>query len=246
MTQNVDSVDGMEARGIDQAFLLRAFYVFVAVALVSALVAAAGRWLGPVISMGGYSEDPTLREIVIGNNVLSVPANAIRFEEARHDGVTPRLDLYLRWPDLTGYTNATRDDFNNKDGRKEILFLSFEPQAMSRDMGGRFEPIYRSLIVEPGSAGENGVTLYGFRPDTGYLNETLAVASRPEGEPFVARCLVGPAARDSLAPCQRDVLIGDELSLNYRFPRELLGDWQSLDAAVIAKARSFIRAEGKP
>jgi hypothetical protein len=243
MTQNVDSAGGAQARGLDQAFLLRAFYVFLTVALASALIAAAGRWLGPSISMGGYSDDPTFREIVVGNNVLSVPANAIRFEEARHDGVAPRLDLYLRWPDLTGYTNAARDDFNNKDGRKAILFLSFEPQAMSRDMGGRFEPIYRSLIVEPGSAGENGITLYAFRPDTGYLNETLAVASRPEGEPFVARCLVGPAARDSLAPCQRDVLVGDELSLNYRFPRELLGDWQSLDAAVLAKARSFIKAE---
>jgi hypothetical protein len=193
--------------------------------------------------MSGYSDDPTPREIVIGNNVLSVPANAIRFEDARHDGVAPRLDLYLRWPDLTGYSNAARDDFNNKDDRRDILFLSFEPQMMSRDMSGRFEPIYRSVIAEPGVAGENGVTLYGFRPDTGYLNETLAVASRSGGEPFVARCLTGAAGRDSLAPCQRDILIGDELSLNYRFPRRLLNDWQSLDAAVTAKARSFIRTE---
>jgi hypothetical protein len=243
MTQSIHSADDAHVRGIDQAFLLRAFYIFVAVALASALIAAAGRWLGPAISLGGYSDDPTPREIVIGNNVLSVPANAIRFEEARHDGVAPRLDLYLRWPDLTGYSSSARDDFNNKDDRRDILFLSFEPQAMSRDMGGRFDPIYRSLVVEPGSAGENGLTLYDFRPDTGYLNEMLAVASRPKGEPFVARCLVGAPARDSLAPCQRDVLIGDELSLNYRFPRELLGDWRSLDAAVTAKARSFIRTE---
>lgn len=243
MTQNAHSADSADVRGMDQAFLLRAFYIFAAVALASALIAAAGRWLGPAISLGGYSDDPTPREIVIGNNVLSVPANAIRFEEARHDGLAPRLDLYLRWPDLTGYSRAASDDFNNKDDRRDILFLSFEPQAMSRDMGGRFDPIYRSLVVEPGSAGENGLTLYDFRPDTGYLNEMLAVASQPKGEPFVARCLVAAAARDSLAPCQRDVLVGDELSLNYRFPRELLGDWRSLDAAVIAKARSFIRTE---
>ncbi|MGN6466816.1 MAG: hypothetical protein ACTHLP_15185 [Rhizobiaceae bacterium] len=242
MTQNAGSA--AEVRGIDQVFLVRAFYLFAAVALVSALIAAAGRWLGPSISMGGYSDDPTSREIVIGNNVLLVPANMIRFQEARRDGVAPKLDLYLRWPDLTGYTEAARDDFNGKDGRKDILFLSFEPQAMSRDMGGRFEPIYRSLVVDPGTPTGNGVTLYGFRPETGYLNEVLAVAEKPGGgEPFVARCLVGPSADESLAPCQSDVLIGDELSLNYRFPRQFLADWRSLDAAVTAKARSFIRTD---
>jgi hypothetical protein len=241
MTQMANPVQGMDAKGIDQLFLLRAFHVFAAIALVSALIAVAGRWLGPAISMSGYSDDPTPREIVIGNNVLSVPANAIRFEEARHDGVAPRLDLYLRWPDLTGYSNAARDDFNNKDDRRDILFLSFEPRTMSRDMSGRFEPIYRSVVAEPGVAGENGMTLYGFKPETGYLNETLAVASRSEGEPFVARCLTGAAGQESLAPCQRDVLIGDGLSLNYRFPRRLLNDWRSLDAAVIARAGSFIR-----
>jgi hypothetical protein len=241
MTEHVDSADSPDIRGIDQAFLLRAFYVFVALAFASALIAAGGRWIGPSISMGGYSDDATPREIVIGNNVLSVPANMIRFADARHDGVAARLDLYLRWPDLEGYSAAARDDFNDTGGRKDILFLSLAPQSMSHDMSGRFQPIYRSLIVEPGSAGEDGITLYDFKPESGYLNEVLAVGTRSAGEPFVARCLVGPAAGDSLAPCQRDVLVGDGLSLNYRFSRRLLADWQPLDAAVVAKARSFIR-----
>jgi hypothetical protein len=241
MTQNVSSAE--EVKGIDQTFLVRAFYLFVAVSIASALIAAAGRWLGPSIAMGGYSDDPSPREIVIGNNVLSVPDNMIRFEEARRDGVAPRLDLYLRWPDLTGYTDAARDDFNNEDDRRDILFLSFETQAMSRDMSGRFEPVYRSLIVEPGVPGEAGTTLYQFKPDTGYQNEVLAVAARPAGGPFVARGLIGTEGRDSLAPCQRDVLLGDALSLTYRFPRRLLADWQGLDAAVTAKARSFMRTD---
>jgi hypothetical protein len=241
MAEHIDSAGCTNVRGIDQTFLVRTFYVFVALAVISALIAAAGRWLGPSISLGGYSDDPAPREIVIGNNVLSVPANAIRFAEARRDGVAARLDLYLRWPDLTGYSDAARQDFNGAGGRKDILFLSFEPQRMSQDMSSRFQPIYRSLIVEPGRSGEDGITLYDFKPDTGYLNEVLAVGYRSEGEPFVARCLTGAASRESLAPCQRDVLVGKALSLNYRFPRKLLADWRSLDAAVLAKAGSFIR-----
>ena len=243
MAEHVDSAGYTNVRGFDQRFLVRTFYVFIVLAVASALIAMAGRWLGPSIAKGGYSDDPALREIVIGNNVLSVPANAIRFAQARHDGVAARLDLYLRWPDLTGYTDNARDDFNGTNGRKDILFLTLEPQTMSHDMSGRFQPIYSSLIVEPGKSEGNGVTLYDFKPDTGYLNEVLAVGRRAGGEPFVARCLAAAAGQESLAPCQRDVLVGNALSLNYRFPRGLLANWQALDAAIVAKAGSFIRTD---
>jgi hypothetical protein len=241
MAEQVDSAGFTDVTGVDHAFLLRVFYIFVALAVASGLIAATGRWIGPSISMGGYSDDPSPREIVIGNNVLSVPADAIRFAKARHDGVAARLDLYLRWPGLTGYSDAARDDFNGTDGRKDILFLTFEPQAMSHDMSGRLEPVYRALIVEPGKPAGNDITLYDFKPDTGYLNEVLAVGQENDGKPFVARCLTGAAGHESLAPCQRDVFVGKGLSLNYRFPHELLADWRSLDAAVLAKAGSFIR-----
>ncbi len=63
----------------------------------------------------------------------------------------------------------------------------------------------------------------------------LAVAERPGKDPFVARCLSGPTAEELLAPCERDIQVGDSLSLTYRFPREFLGDWQALDAAIAAE-----------
>ena len=37
----------------------------------------------------------------------------------------------------------------------------------------------------------------------------------------MARCLSGPSAEESLAPCERDIHVGDDLSLSYRFPTEL-------------------------
>jgi hypothetical protein len=39
----------------------------------------------------------------------------------------------------------------------------------------------------------------------------------------------------------RRVEIGDNLSLTYRFPRELLADWRILDAAVMARAAEMVR-----
>lgn len=226
---------------IDGKLMTRVFYAFAALVILSAGISLAGRWFGASIAMAGYTDDRTLHEIVIGNNVVAAPSNAIRFERARRDGVANRLDLYLHWPDMEGYSNDTRADFNHTSGQKRILFLSFEERMMSRDMSGRFDPIYTSLIVRPGQKGPAGLTTYDFNDKSGYLDEVLTVAERPGASPFVARCLVGSSADESVAPCERDVHLGDDLSLTYRFPRELLAEWQAMDAAVTAKATAMLK-----
>lgn len=226
---------------IDASLMRRVFVVFAGLALLSLAISVGGRQFGQSIAMAGHTDDRGVHEIVIGNNVIAAPANAIRFEAARRDGIAERVELYLRWPDMDGYSEAARDDFNHARGSRRILFLSFSERIMSRDMSGRFEPIYRRLIAQPGTAGPAGVTLFDFADKSGYLNEVLAVAPVAGGEPFVARCLSGPAAAESLAPCERDVDVGDGLSLSYRFPRELLGEWKALDAAMRGKAGTLIR-----
>ena len=233
--------DGPELKVINSSLMVKVFYVFAALALLSVAISVGGKWFGRSIAMAGYSDDTTTREIVIGNNVIVAPANMIRFERARHDGVAPRLDLYMRYPQMDGYSDAARDDFNDTGPGKTILFLSFEPQMMSRDMSGRFQPIYSELIEKPGTPGPGGTTIYKFTQKSGYLDESLAVAERPGTAPFVARCLAGAAAEQSLAPCERDVVVGDNLSLTYRFPDTLLADWRGLDGAVVAWANDLLK-----
>lgn len=235
------TADGPDITVVDSRLMKRVFYAFAALALLSVAISLGGKWLGRSIAMGGYTDDATVRKVVIGNNVIAVPANFIRFDQARHDGTASRLDLYLRYPQMDGYSQAARDDFNHMGQARNILFLTFEPQMMSRDMSGRFAPIYSALIVQPGTAGPSGTTFYGFNEKSGYLNEVLVVANRPGKDPFVARCLSGPSAEQSLAPCERDIQVGEDLSLTYRFPREFLGDWQALDAAIAAEASRFLK-----
>jgi hypothetical protein len=230
-----------ESGPVSSRLMTRIFIAFAMLALLSLALGIAGKWLGSSIALAGYTDDPSIRKVVIGNNVIAAPANTIRFERARRDGIASRLDLYLRWPQLDGYSEAARNDFNNVDGARKILFLGFEERIMSRDMSGRFAPIYRSLIVAPGSKGPAGLTIFEFTRKSGYLNEVLAVAARGSREPFVARCLSGQSAEESLAPCERDVDFGDNLSLTYRFPRELLADWKTLDATVMERAASMLK-----
>ena len=222
-------------------FAIRTFYLFAALAALSMVISIAGKWIGGTIASVGHTDDTRSYEIVIGNNVLAVPGNHIRFASQRADGEAHRLDLYVRWPDLAGYSDDVRDDFNRRDGVRRIIFLSLEPRLMSRDMSGRFDPLYRRLIELPGESGPNGLSVYRFSAASGYMNELLLVGDLAGKVPFVARCLTGAPAEDTLAGCERDVHVGDELSLSYRFPEELLGEWRILDAAIVGKAREMLR-----
>ncbi|UCI24240.1 hypothetical protein [Mesorhizobium sp. B2-8-5] len=238
--RDATAAESPEFQVVDSTLMRRVFYIFAALALLSVAISVGGKWLGRSIAMAGYTDDMTVRQIVMGNNLISVPANFIRFDQARRDGIASRLDLYLRYPEMDGYSAAARDDFNHATTRK-IIFLSFEPRMMSRDMSGRFVPIYSALIEKPGTPGPGGTTVYAFTEKSGYLNEVLAVAERPGKDPFVARCLSGPSAEESLAPCERDIQVGDDLSLTYRFPRELLANWPALDTAIAAKVAGILK-----
>lgn len=237
-----EAVATQQFRVVDSPLMTRVFYGLVALAILSLAVTVAGKWLGERIAMGGHTDDTTIHAIVVGDNLLAVPANMIRFEQARRNGNAERLDLYVRYPAMEGYSSAARDAFNHADASDSILFLGFSEQIMSRDMSGRFGPIYSSLIVSPGKPGPAGIMFHEFPENSGYLGEILAVAERPGRDPFVARCLTGPAAEKSLAPCERDILVGDRLSLTYRFPQRFLGEWQALDAAVENFAASMLGA----
>lgn len=243
-TNTIDAADDACPAPVRPAFMLRVFAAFAALALLSGAISIAGKIAGRSIAMAGHTDDTTTREIVIGNDVLTVPANMIRFEAARRDGVASRLDLYLRWPQMDGYSAEARDDFNHAEGGGPILFLGFEEKMMSRDMSGRFEPIYRSLIDRHGRAGPAGLAVHAFPEKSGYVDEVLVVGDEGGGEPFVMRCLSGAAARESLAPCERDIHVGRGLSLTYRMPAELAGSWREVDAAIRAAAARFLRTGG--
>lgn len=223
------------------SFMLKVFIVFAGLAVLSAAISLVGKTAGRSIAMAGHTDATRPYEIVIGNDVLVVPANMIRFDASRRDGVAARLDLYLRWPQMDGYSDAARDDFNHADGRRHILFLSFEERMMSRDMSERLKPIYRAIIQDAGRPGPAGLTAYAFPATAGYVDEVLVVADEDSAVPFVMRCLSGETARQSLAPCERDIHIGEGLTLTYRMPVGLVGSWRQVEAAVREVAGRFLQ-----
>lgn len=227
------------------SFSTKLLYGIAGMALLSIAVSVGGKWLGHSLALAGHTADTTSHEIVIGKDIISAPANMIRFDRQRRNGVADRLDLYLRWPALDGYSSAASDDFNHANGSSNLIFLSFEPRIMSLPISGRLDAVYAPMLLSPATEGPGGTIVHALDPKAGYLDETLVVGREADGtEPFVARCLEEDSSESALAPCERDIHVGDGLSLTYRFPRNLLGEWKRLDAAIRAKAASMLSVSG--
>ena len=218
-------------QAVGYQYARRLFLVFAGLAALSLLISLTERVVGSHIALGGHSSGQTMHEIVIDNDVISVPENMIRLPEQRRDGVAERLDLYFSWPGLAGYSEDERDVFNGTGAQASLIFLSFEERAMSRDMSGRFDPIYKFLIEGSGSEAIAGLTRHILPVKAGYLSEVLYVGPDEGGTRFVARCSE-ESASDLVAACERDIQIGTNLSATLRFPSALLGQWRTLDAVT--------------
>lgn len=226
-------------------YLRRLFFVFLALAVLSLLINLGERMVGTRIILGGHSDSSISREVVIDNDVLSVRENMIRLPEQRRNGITERLDLYLSWPTLSGYNAGERSIFNGTSAQPALIFLSFEERAMSRDMSGRYEPIYKFLIEGKGAMGPGGLTRYVLPAKAGYMNEVLYVGPLEAATRFVARCSE-EEKENLIAACERDIQVGTNLSVTLRFPNNILSDWRELDLKVTPFVASLIKTPATP
>lgn len=214
------------------------------VASVAAVLAVAtlgltlgGRWLGNRIALAGHTDSQEEYAIEIGRDRLRLPANVLRLAEQRHAGPAERVDLYLAWPEMQGYSKPLKARFDDVTHPQSLIFLQLSQSTMSRDMSGRLDPIYRHLFDGDASRAAFGLTLHKLRPDSGYGRDVLLTAPQAEGGFYVIRCLLpAPGEQAGNSDCQRDIRVGHDLTVLYRFSSDLLRDWQHIDAAV----RSFV------
>lgn len=202
---------------------------------LSVAISVGGRLLGERVALAGHTESTETFDIVVGQDRVRLPANAIRFEEQRRQGVAERVDLYLTWPGMQGYSNAERALFNDVAHAETLIFLHLSQSTMSRDMSGRLEPIYRQLfegLPEPGPA---GLAQHRLKANSGYGEEVFLTATLADGSDYAVRCMM-PAdeSQSTGADCQRDIHVGRDLSVLYRFSSRLLPQWQSMETRVRA------------
>ena len=212
-----------------------------ALALLSLSISLIGHRLGEHWSLAGHSDRTEPLDVAIGLDRLRIPTNTIRFEEQRRSGRSERLDMFLLWPQMTGYSKQDRRHFDDLAQAKSLIFLQLSQSTMSRDMSGRVDPIYSHLFAGILEGGPFGLTLHRFRSGTGYDREVLLTAPRAGQPDYAVRCLLpGPGDLPSNSDCQRDIHLGRDLTVLYRFSSERLSDWQQIDKAIEAYIRDRI------
>lgn len=225
-------------------FVWRITSVVAVMCLITLAIAVTGRMIGDEISRAGNTTDESLREIVIGSDTLRLPANVIRFESQRVSGVQGAVDVYFAWPGMAGYSEATREIFNQTGSADGLVFARIAQATMSRDMSGRFAPIYRRITDGPAMAGPNGLDSYRLRSGAGYANELMYVDRAGGDRPYAVRCLVEETGSDldfnTQTGCQRDIFIGQDLSVTYRFSINLLPHWRQIERDILARLESAL------
>jgi hypothetical protein len=224
----------------DHAPLISSRFVYlltaavVGLAALTATISVAGRWYGENLALAGHTTSAEPTDIFIGQDHLRLASNVIRFEQQRVTGRAERVDLYLTWPGLQGYTDEKRALFNDVNQPQSLLFLDISQSTMSRDMSGRIEPIYQHLFSGTFLPGPAGLVRHEMKQNSGYGQEVFFTANRDGDTPYAVRCMM-PAAPglSTSADCQRDIHIGRDLVVLYRFSSQLLPQWQAIDTAVV-------------
>jgi len=218
---------------ISNRFLTRLTIGVAMLAGLTVAISVGGRVLGERIALAGHTESTEPVDIVIGQDQIRLPANTIRFEEQRLTGRAEHVDLYLTWPEMNGYSNGERTRFNDATRPEGLIFLNLSQSTMSRDMSGRLEPIYSHLFDDRPEPGPDGLTLQRLRENSGYGDEVFFTGILPDGSDYAVRCMMPQnESQSTSADCQRDIHIGRDLSVLYRFSSRLLPQWRAMEARV--------------
>ncbi len=222
---------------ISSKILNKIIFWTIALFVIALIMSVLAHFFGDSLSRAGHSSSTKQLEIVVGDEYLKVPANKVRFYSQRSTGAVNKLELYMHWPSLSGYQDALSDDFNNSENNKNLVFLSIEPRTMSFDMSGRVAPIYSQFFEGQAQTTNTGLIKQALSAKGGYIDEDLYYAAASP-YPFATRCVREVASTTPF--CIRDIHIGKNLMLTYRFHQKHLVNWIELEQSISAIAKSMI------
>lgn len=241
-TQTAEAPD--HAPLLSNRFLARLVAVVAVMAVLSGAINLLGHWYGDSLLSQGETDSADVHTITIGQDQLRLVANTMRFENQRTDGVLERADLYLLWPEMIGYRKEYRRRFEDVSMAASLIFIQLTQSTMSRDMSGRLEPIYNHLFSGPPEKGPYGLTLHRLKAESGYGNEVLLTARRLGERDYVVRCVLPEKdTAPSSGDCQRDIHVGKDLTVLYRFSSSRLADWDKIDMSIRAYVEQRLVAQ---
>jgi hypothetical protein len=204
---------------------------------IFALVAVAVLATGVLVYFRGLQQDAldlvtdaTRVPLEVAHHRFMVPANMLRTDRQRRGGQTDAIDMALHWPELSGYSDATAADFASGDPRAPIIYVTIGPRLAPLDATARLDTVYARFFTGKAVAGPSGLVGRMLSAGSGFDGEVIYFQPSAQ-QPFVARC-PATATAEMPATCLRDINIGTDLTILFRFDKNLLGQWQPLEAGV--------------
>ena len=227
---------------ISPKFAWRVALVVGILLVVTLIIHLTGRYFSNSIVKAGHTDDERKYSIVLGQNTLDISANAIRFDTQRRNGVADGVKLYLSWPEMKGYTDATKDKFNDVGTNSSLIFIDIGFSNNQVDMSSRFEPIYRNFLVGAPNPGPNGLVFYKMSAQSSYSGEILYIERITKERPYVIKCLQNNSGETAnSAGCQRDINFGQGLRLTYRISEARIAQWREIEQQVLLFAQNIQR-----
>jgi hypothetical protein len=158
--------------------------------------------------------------ILVAGVVFDIPPAAIRLDMQRHAGTQERLDLAYQWPELIPLVPKKA---------APTLFVTIQASRLTLTPAERLQSVYPRYIGDAAKADPGGLTVAHFRDRTPYQGEDLLYDSSAPGD-FALRCSRGRG--DIVRPvCLYERLAG-AAALTFRFPRQWLADWRTVESGI--------------
>ena len=232
---------GKEEHLFSQRTTIKILILFSILAALTIAIGFIGRWVGQTLSLGGHTTSTEIQDIFIDRDHLRIPANLIRFASQRRTGTADQINLEFAWPAMEGYTASNSTLFNDQSNSESLIFVELSRRVMTLDMTDRVQPIYNSLLEPDTRPGPGGLTIHPFKADGPYKGESMLMKERPSERLFAIRCILPPEGTpSSAADCQRDIYLGQDLSVLVRYSSKLLPQWESIDLAVEKTIKSLL------
>ena len=184
-------------------------------------------------TLGGFSSDTSPTIIAIGDTHLSVPQNIIRFHEQRENPALSKLDLFIQWPSIKGFTKEDAAVFQNINRASELIFITLEVGEPFNSSQQKLRELYRRFFTKAPWRGPAGLIGNELDSSSGYLSEDVLYTKHSD-DLFLTRCLQeGKTDTDNLLPtCIYEFTLGDRVNVYVRFHRSHLSEWKVLDERV--------------
>jgi hypothetical protein len=200
-------------------------------------------YLAPVNpTLFGKQINPTSRSdlvrLSLGGMHFQIPANYLIYAADRQGGVKKEIQMFALLPDLTGWSNWDADAFSSNSTDSRVVYLNLHQDRSGLSEEEKLNRVYRDYLSDQGTPAQFGLTVYGFREDTGYRGEELLAGKI--GQALVLMRCVRASKQVPNPSCLREIFLTKGVSLSYRFKRSHLQEWQAIALKIDQRIKSFV------